>query len=80
MPRQLTVRGVDDELAERIAHMARQAGVSVNAMLLRILEGAAGIEPRRRRLERYATWTEQDGAEFDEALDRQRVLDDSLWR
>jgi hypothetical protein len=60
--------------------MAREAGMSVNAMLLRILDGAVGIDPRRRRLERYATWTEEDAAELEAAVRSQRVIDHALWR
>jgi hypothetical protein len=52
----------------------------VNATVLEILEGAVGLERRRARLERYATWTDEDLTSFEEVLRSQRVIDDELWR
>lgn len=52
----------------------------MNTVVIEILESALGVESRRRRLERYGTWTRQDAAEFDEALAAQRRLDEKLWR
>ena len=80
MTRQLTIRGVPDEVAERLARMSRHQGRSVNATVLEILEGAVGLERRRARLERYATWTDEDLTSFEEVLRSQRVIDDELWR
>jgi adenine-specific DNA methylase len=48
--------------------------------MLEILERAVGTEERRRRLERYATWSPADRVEFEEALRAQRTIDDELWR
>jgi plasmid stability protein len=80
MARQLTIRGVPDEVAERLTRMSRHRGRSVNATVLEILEGAVGLERRRARLERYATWTDEDLTSFEEVLRSQRVIDDELWR
>jgi hypothetical protein len=52
----------------------------MNATVVEILEVAVGFEPRRQRLERYGTWTEEEAAEFDEALAAQRRVDEKLWR
>jgi len=80
MPKQLTIRGVSDELGRRLTRLSRERGESVNTTALAILEGAVGIDARRRRLERYATWSAYDLAEFDRALADQRVIDDELWQ
>jgi plasmid stability protein len=80
MARQLTIRGVPDEVAERLTRMSRHRGRSVNATVLEILEGAVGLERRRARLERYTTWTDEDLTSFEEVLRSQRVIDDELWR
>lgn len=79
MGKQLTVRGVPDEVAERLARMSQERGRSVNSTVVEILEGAVGLEKRRARLERYATWTDDDLVDFEEALRSQRVIDDELW-
>jgi hypothetical protein len=80
MPKQLTIRGVSDELGRRLTRLSRERGESVNTTALAILEEAVGIDARRRRLERYATWSADDVAEFDRALADQRVIDDELWQ
>jgi plasmid stability protein len=78
--KQLTVRGVPDEVARRLERISRDKGQSVNTTVLEIIRQAVGVDERRRRLARYATWTEDDLAEFQKALAGQRVIDESLWR
>jgi plasmid stability protein len=80
MARQLTIRGVSDEVGQRLESLSRARGQSVNAVVLEILSAAVGVDERRRRLARYATWTPEDLAEFNEALAAQRMIDDPLWR
>ena len=80
MPKQLTIRGVSDELGKRLSRLSRERGESVNATALAILETAVGIDARRKRLERYATWSAADVREFERALADQRVIDDELWQ
>lgn len=80
MPKQLTIRRVSDELGRRLARLSKETGESVNTTALRILEDAVGIDARRRRLERYSTWSADDVAEFEKALADQRVIDDGLWQ
>jgi hypothetical protein len=81
MPKQITLRGVYPELARRIERLADDAGTSVNAKVLQILEQAVGLEAgeRRARLARYTTWTAEDLREFEASLAEQRVVDEKLW-
>ena len=80
MPKQLTIRGVSEEIGRRLVGLSRTKGQSVNRTVLEILESAVGGDQRRRRLERYATWTVDDLEEFERALAAQRRIDDELWR
>lgn len=80
MPKQLTVRGVADDVAERLEALSREQNKSVNSIILGILERAVDTTERRRRLSRYVTWTADDLAEFDEALRGQRQIDVELWK
>jgi plasmid stability protein len=80
MARQLTVRGVPDEVAERLEELSRERGQSVNATVNEILAGALGLEERVRRLRRYAAWDDTDLAGFEAALAHQRTVDDEIWR
>ena len=80
MPKQLTIRGLPDEVSRRLARLGRERGTSVNRTVVDLLTTAVGVDARRRRLERYATWTAEDLAEFQQALTAQRVIDADLWR
>ena len=55
MSRQLTIRGVPDDVAMRLESVSRARGRSVNATLKQILEEALGVDQRLHRLQRYAT-------------------------
>jgi hypothetical protein len=79
MTRQLTIRGVSDQLAGRLRSIAQARGESLNATLLHVLEHAVGLEARQERLARYATWSREDLEEFEQTLRAQRRVDDELW-
>ena len=80
MSKQLTVRGVPDEVAARLEKISKVRGKSMNAMINELLAQAAGEDARRRWLERFVTWTDADLAEFEASLAAQRTIDDDLWR
>ena len=80
MARQLTIRNVPAEVGKRLDRLSRERGESLNTVVVGILTESVGVDARRARLERYATWTEDEAAVFGEALASQRVIDDDLWR
>jgi hypothetical protein len=80
MIKQLTIRGVPDEVSERLENLRWARGQSMNATILGILSASVEYDPRRKRLERLATWTEADGIEFERTLAEQRVIDAELWK
>ena len=77
---QLTIRNVDEDLSERLRAISAVAGESLNATVLRILRDAVGVDARRERLRRHATWTDEEAEEFDAVLREMRVVDDKLWK
>lgn len=80
MARQISIRGVSEELGKRLHRLGRDRGQSVNTVILNILKSAVGISDRRQALTRYTTWTQEDLAEFDDALRDQRTIDEGMWR
>jgi plasmid stability protein len=78
--RQLTIRNIPDDVAERLDGLGRERGKSINALVIDILSSALGVDARRQRLQRYATWTKEDAREFEKALHAQRVVDAKIWR
>lgn len=79
MAKQLTVRGVPEDVAIRLARISEERGRSVNSTVLEILQDAVGVQERRTRLKRMVTWTDKDLVEFEKALEAQRVIDEDLW-
>ena len=77
---QITVRNVDAELSRRLKAVSAERGESLNSTVLHLLRAAVGLDLRRQRLRRYANWTSADLKEFNEALDRQRVVDERSWQ
>lgn len=80
MVKQMTIRGVPEEVAGKLRRLSRERGRSVNTTVLEILSQALGMDARRERLARYATWTSEDLAQVEDAVAAQRVIDASLWR
>lgn len=78
--KQITIRGVTPELDLRLKELARQRGESVNATLLYVLRQVLDVNERRKRLERYVTWSDEDAEQLDRALAEQRQIDDDAWR
>jgi plasmid stability protein len=80
MAKQLTIRGVPEDVAGKLLRLSRRHGRSVNTTVIEILRQAVGSDARRERLARYATWTADDLAQVEEAVAAQRLIDESLWR
>ncbi len=76
---QLTLRNVDPDLSGRLRAISAERGESLNRTVLQLLRDAVGIDERRERLLRYATWNDEDLQEFTTALDAQRVVDGRDW-
>ena len=66
---QITLRNVDPELSRRLRAVSAERGESLNSTLLRLLRRAVGLDARRERLLRYATWTSEDLEAFTTALE-----------
>ncbi len=80
MGRQITVRGVSEELARRLRSRARDEGASLNTTVNRVLEQGVGLDERAEKLGRYATWSQEDLDQFARSLREQRQVDDEMWR
>ena len=79
-PSRITIRNVDEDLSRRLRAISAQAGESLNATVLRILRDAVGVDARRKRLLRYATWTDEECEEFNAVLREMRTVDEKMWK
>ena len=84
---QLTVRGFDDELAERIQRLAKRDGTSLNQAALKLLRKGAGLADPGQGPDTVGssldhligTWSEGEAAELDAVLEEFEVIDEAAW-
>ena len=85
--RQLTVRGFDPELAERISRLAQREGISLNQAVLRLLRRGAGLADEQGSIDTVGSsldhfigsWTREQADEMDRALEDFESIDESMW-
>lgn len=85
---QLTIRGFDDELASRIRKLASREGISLNRAVLRLLRRGAGLGEHNDDADvvggaldhLIGTWTAEEAAEMDRALEDLSHIDEAMWR
>ncbi len=86
--RQLTVRGFDRALIDRIRRLANQEGISLNQAVLKLLRRGAGIgAPQSGRAvvgasldHLIGTWTPDEADAMDRALADLAEMDESMGR
>lgn len=84
---QLTIRGFDDELANRIRQLASREGISLNRAVLKLLRRGAGLGERNHMpnvvgdsLDHLiGTWTKEEAAEMNRALEDFSLIDEDMW-
>ena len=84
---QLTIRGFDDELADRIRQLASREGISLNRAVLKLLRRGAGLGERNHMpnvvgdsLDHLiGTWTKEEAAEMNRALEDFSLIDEDMW-
>ena len=85
---QLTVRGFDDELAERIRRVAKRDGTSLNQAAVKLLRRGAGLADPSQGPDTVGSsldhligsWSDDEAAELEAALEEFESIDESAWR
>ena len=85
---QLTVRGFDDELAERIRRLAKRDGTSLNQAALKLLRKGAGLADPAQKVDTVGasldhligSWSDDEAAELDAVLEEFETIDEFAWR
>lgn len=83
---QLTLRGLDKRLLQRIKELARQERISMNKAAVRLLERGAGLAPSApadrigHSLDHViGTWSAGEAKAFGEATRSCEQIDEDLW-
>ncbi len=82
----LSLRGVDEDLADNLDKIAKKTGASINKTVLEILRKSVGSNPKAREmvyrdLDNLAgTWTERNLQQFKKGTKHFEVIDKELWK
>lgn len=82
----MTLRGIDDSLSQALKDLARDQGVSLNTLALRLIREATGVDKRKRTILHHdldglaGTWSEADELAFTAAARSFEVVDEDMWK
>lgn len=84
---QLTLRGFDKALAERVVRFAREQGLSLNKAAMALLRRAVGLEEGAESPGRVGSsldeligsWSAEEERELLDAVDHFGKVDEELW-
>jgi len=81
----LTVRGIDEEMTDILKKESMKTGQSINSIILKLLREATGLTKKKRnRLfhdldELAGTWSEEDERKFRENVKLFEKIDEEIW-
>ncbi len=82
----LSLRGIDEELAENLKKTAQKTGTSLNKTVLEILRKSVRPNSKKREVVYHdlddlaGTWTENDWEQFKKATKSFEAIDKELWK
>lgn len=81
-----TIRGVDEITAKKLKEHAKKEGLSINALLLKILRQSLGLE-KKKRVRIYTdlddlagTWTDEEYEAFLKRIESFEEVDRDIWK
>ena len=86
--RQITLRGIPEEIERMIKKEAEREGLSFNKAFISLLERATGLKAKERKkkilyhdLDHLSgIWTKDEAETFQRSLAFQRGIDEELWK
>jgi DNA polymerase III delta prime subunit len=82
----MTLRGIDEPLAQALKELARKQGISLNSLALRLIREATGIDKLKRTQVYYdldalaGTWSKEDEIAFQVATQPLESVDVEMWK
>ena len=84
--KQLTIRGLGDELARAIRRLANRDGTSLNRAAVKLLRRGAGLDRGQGRdtvgasLDHLiGSWSDERAQEIEQALRHFETIDEDMW-
>ena len=86
--KQITIRGIPNEVEKIIKEEAEKKGSSLNKAFLSLLEKVTGVEAKEKKKKTLyhdldhlsGVWTKAEGAAFRKNLEFQRKIDEEIWK
>ncbi|MCL4321656.1 MAG: hypothetical protein M0016_03980 [Deltaproteobacteria bacterium] len=86
--RQLTIRGIPEEIEAIVKKEAEEKGISLNKAFISLVVKAAGISKEKKKKETIyhdldslsGLWTEDEAKIFEKNLASNRKIDKELWK
>ena len=82
----MTIRGIDDEVAMLLKERAKNEGISINGLILKMVKESLGIK-KKKRMKIYldidhlaGTWSEKDLKEFQKNVEDMEKIDKEIWK
>lgn len=83
----VTIRGVDQELAEKLKRTAKTQGKSVNQLLLKLIKSSFGFSKEKKFSKEYndlddlfGNWTEDEFEAISGKVKQERQVDPEIWK
>lgn len=83
----ISIRGIDDELAELLKKEAKVNNKSLNQLLLETLRKHAGLDKEKQFTKRhhdldhlFGKWSQDEFDAIQGKIDSERVIDPELWK
>jgi hypothetical protein len=81
----LSLRGIDDEMADALKNKAQEAGTSINKTVLDLIRESVGLKKKKPTRvhhdidELAGTWSEKDEQEFKKKTQFFHEIDEEIW-
>ena len=83
----ITIRGVDNELSEKLKTMAKKQGKSVNQLTIELIQESLGLKKEKKFSREYddlddlfGRWSEDEFNAIDRKISRELCIDHELWK
>jgi hypothetical protein len=82
----ITIRGVPPELERVLSRAASESGDSLNRVVIALLEEAAGLRRKRRRILHHdldalsGSWTAKEASAFERGIAEDRAIEPEIWK
>ena len=85
---QVTIRGIDPQLAQILKKLSREEGISLNKVALKLLAKGAGLKREAGEAKQigrdldhlFGTWTEAEATAFLDGIRSCEQIDEAFWK